>query len=183
MVTSPDVWPKYVVRKLVDRTVLRNQFVKDDELRKLHLKVTPAGNRSFLLRYRNSEGVERKLKLDCIVSSSAKRAEQTVRILAKAIDYPRKRICFSEAIYLADENGLYRILRSCDDKVNTLLLVGHNFGITDFAASISGTQIKNIPTCGIVAMEFDMDSWQQVQPNTGRLLFFDWPKKYKKERQ
>ncbi|MBU0946127.1 MAG: histidine phosphatase family protein [Proteobacteria bacterium] len=125
---------------------------------------------------------ERKIKPDFIISSSAKRAEQTVQILAKAIAYPQKRIYFSEAIYLADENGLYRILRSCDDRVNSLLLVGHNFGITDFAVSISGTQIENIPTCGIVAMKFDLDSWQQVEPNTGRLLFFDWPKKYKKER-
>jgi phosphohistidine phosphatase len=125
---------------------------------------------------------ERKIKPDFILSSSAKRAKQTVKSVAKAIDYPSKRIYFSEAVYLADENGLYRILRSCDDKVNTLLLVGHNFGITDVAVSISGVQIKNIPTCGIVAMKFDLDSWQQVQPNTGRLLFFDWPKKYKKER-
>ena len=38
-------------------------LVTDDEQRKLKLKVTPAGNKSFILRYRNQQGVERKLKL------------------------------------------------------------------------------------------------------------------------
>ncbi len=123
---------------------------------------------------------ERAIRPDFIMSSSAKRATKTARTLAKAILYPPKRIYFTEAIYLADEIGLYRIVRSCDDKVTSLFLVGHNFGITDFAVSLSGEQIDNIPTCGIAAIEFDLDSWQQVRPNTGRLLFFDWPKKYKK---
>lgn len=122
---------------------------------------------------------ERKIRPDFILSSSAKRAEKTARTIAKAIAYPPKKIFFTEAIYLADESELYRIVRSCDDKVTTLFLVGHNFGITDFAVSLSGEQIGNIPTCGIAALEFDLDSWQQVGANSGRLLFFDWPKKYK----
>ena len=38
-------------------------LVTDVEQRKLKLKVTPTGNKSFILRYRNQQGVERKLKL------------------------------------------------------------------------------------------------------------------------
>jgi integrase len=38
-------------------------LVSDEEQRKLKLKVTPAGNKSFILRYRNQFGAERKLKL------------------------------------------------------------------------------------------------------------------------
>lgn len=126
---------------------------------------------------------ERVVRPDFIISSSAKRAEKTARIIAKAIAYPSKKILFTEAIYLADEDELYQVVRSFDDKINTLFLVGHNFGITDFAVSLSGEQIENIPTCGIAAIEFDLDSWQQVGPNRGRLLFFDWPKKYKSHHQ
>ncbi|KIN60680.1 Shufflon-specific DNA recombinase [Sulfitobacter noctilucae] len=53
-------------------------LVKDDVIRRLHLKVTPAGNKTFLIRYRNTDGVERKLKLgtfpDMNVSVARKRA-------------------------------------------------------------------------------------------------------------
>lgn len=41
----------------------RDYFVRDTELRGLQLKVTPAGNKSFLVRYRNADGRERKHKL------------------------------------------------------------------------------------------------------------------------
>lgn len=41
----------------------RDYFVRDSEIRGLQLKVTPAGNKSFVVRYRNSEGRERKYKL------------------------------------------------------------------------------------------------------------------------
>lgn len=37
--------------------------ITDIEQQKLKLKVTPAGKKSFILRYRNKQGVERKLKL------------------------------------------------------------------------------------------------------------------------
>lgn len=86
---------------------------------------------------------------------------------------------FTEAIYLADVNGLYQMVRSCDDKVSTLFLVGHNFGITDFAVSLVGEGIDNIPTCGIAAVELDLASWQQAGPNSGRLLFLTGPRDIK----
>jgi len=51
--------------KLIERMCRADcdYHVKDDEVRKLHVKVTPAGAKTFLLRYRNADGVERKLKL------------------------------------------------------------------------------------------------------------------------
>ena len=125
---------------------------------------------------------ERNIRPDLIMSSSAKRAKKTAKIVAKAMAYPKKEIYFTEAIYQADEDELFRIVRSCDDRVTTLFVVGHNFEITDFAVSLSGEQIANIPTCGIAAMEFAFASWQQLKANTGRLLFFDYPKKYKELR-
>lgn len=59
--------------------------VKDDEVKKLHIKVTPSGNKSFLLRYRNVDGVERKLKLgdfpDMSVSAARRKAgEELLKI-------------------------------------------------------------------------------------------------------
>ncbi len=124
---------------------------------------------------------ERDIRADLIMASSARRAAKTAKIIAKAIKYPSQNISFTEDIYLADMEGLYHIVRSCDDRVSSLVFVGHNYGITDFAVSLSGEQIVNIPTCGIVALEFDLSSWQRLAPNSGRLLFFDWPKKYTKK--
>lgn len=55
----------HLTAKLIDSLGIASSdyHVKDDEVRKLHVKITPAGNKSFLLRYRNIDGVERKLRL------------------------------------------------------------------------------------------------------------------------
>ncbi|HEY9038604.1 MAG TPA: tyrosine-type recombinase/integrase [Roseovarius sp.] len=64
--------------------------VKDDEVRKLNLKVTPAGNKVFLLRYRNSDGIERKLKLgnypDMNVAIARRRANEELLKIAQGDD-------------------------------------------------------------------------------------------------
>ncbi|WP_417724366.1 tyrosine-type recombinase/integrase [Salipiger sp.] len=41
----------------------RDYYIRDSEVRGLQLKVTPAGNKSFVLRYRNEDGREKKIKL------------------------------------------------------------------------------------------------------------------------
>lgn len=57
----------------------RDYFVRDSEIRGLQLKVTPAGNKSFVIRYRNSDGRERKHKLGnypALNASAARRMAQ-----------------------------------------------------------------------------------------------------------
>jgi hypothetical protein len=56
--------------------------------------------------------------------------------------------------------------------------VGHNHVITVFAEELTGADIYNIPTCGIVGIRFAVESWAQVEPGGGELLFFDYPKKH-----
>ncbi|MBL4768162.1 MAG: tyrosine-type recombinase/integrase [Rhodobacteraceae bacterium] len=82
----------HLTAKLIDSlaTDKSDYHVKDDELRKLHLKVTPAGNKRFLLRYRNSDGVERKLKLgnypDMNVAIARRRAGEELLKISQGAD-------------------------------------------------------------------------------------------------
>ena len=56
------------------------------------------------------------------------------------------------------------------------MLIGHNPGLTDLANDL-GCDIDNIPTCGIVEMEFDTDSWAHVDDVDPACVDFDYPKK------
>lgn len=51
-------------------------FVTDEGLSKLKIKVTPSGNKSFVLRYRNAQGRERKLKLGDFPDMNADQAKR-----------------------------------------------------------------------------------------------------------
>lgn len=62
----------------------RDYFVHDTEVRGLQLKVTPAGNKSFVVRYRNSDGRERKQKLGNFPNLNASQARRKAQeMLAK----------------------------------------------------------------------------------------------------
>ena len=59
------------------------------------------------------------------------------------------------------------------------MIVGHNPGFTDVANFLKEPDyyIGNVPTCGVVAIEFAVNQWTEVSKHCGRMLFFDYPKK------
>jgi phosphohistidine phosphatase len=115
---------------------------------------------------------------DLILASPAKRARKTALLIAAAVGYGEKDIVFDEDIYESDVPGLLSIIAKVPARVGVLFLVGHNYAITDLADYLSGRSIGNIPTCGIVAIEFADGSWSELQAGSGRTLFFDYPKKH-----
>lgn len=124
---------------------------------------------------------DQQIKIDAIWSSPALRAMETARCLAKALEIPRKAIERHARMYSGSIDDLLLEIKSCPDKVKTLLIVGHNPLIAEFANFlINGchpSEIDHIPTCGIVALQFKYSSWQDIKKNEGQLLFFDYPKK------
>ncbi|MCC5932505.1 MAG: histidine phosphatase family protein [Cyclobacteriaceae bacterium] len=113
---------------------------------------------------------------DLILSSPANRAFSTATIIARSIDYDLDKIETRQDIYLAGVRTLVNQIQSVSDRVYKLMLFGHNPGFTDLANYLSGSNILNIPTAGIVCIEFNVDKWSVVEKNSGRLNFFDYPK-------
>ena len=114
---------------------------------------------------------------ELILSSSAIRAAETARHYAVQLGYPLDQIRFDSRQYEAGIPLLLSLIKDVDQKVTSLMVVGHNPESTMLANYLSGLMIENIPTSGIVALEFAVASWGEVSPGNGRLLFFDYPKK------
>ena len=72
---------------------------------------------------------------------------------------------------------ILHVIKSLDDTISSLMIFGHNPGVTDFANDLCNINIYNIPTCGIVGIRFEADKWKDVEFKTGELMFFDYPKK------
>jgi phosphohistidine phosphatase len=116
---------------------------------------------------------------DLIISSPAIRAAMTSRFVAEAIKYPLDKIRYDENIYDTSESELLEIIYTINDVVNTLMLVGHNPSFTYFSHFIAKHNIHNIPTCGLFGVELNITSWTKVKKNCGKLLLYEYPKKYK----
>lgn len=120
--------------------------------------------------------VKHKVIPDLIVSSPAKRAKKTALILAKKLHYPKKEIKYLKATYDAPSKDLITCIHSFDDRYSKIIMVGHNTGYTTLANTLGGLHIPNVPTCGIVALNFTIDSWRDVKEKNGDLVFFIYPK-------
>ena len=113
---------------------------------------------------------------ELIIASPAKRAKRTAKTIAAKIGYAEDRIMYREDIYMSGLSGLLTAIVSTDNSINSLALVGHNFAITELAEWLTGKAINNIPTCGIVSIEFSNSDWKEITEHSGRVIFFDYPK-------
>jgi len=116
---------------------------------------------------------------DIMVSSPANRALATARLLADHLGYPLNKIQVEEKIYEAWREDLVDVLKKLDDHSLSAMIIGHNPGLQLLAASLTEFPYENIPTCSIVAIELQIDAWEEIKEQCGKFLFFDFPKKLK----
>src|SRR4030095_2808978 len=114
-----------------------------------------------------------------LVSSPAKRAYSTAKRIAGELGYNVKHIEKNDLLYLADADEFFKVISEIPKKIEKLMLFSHNYGITYFANYISGSNIENIPTCGIVRVDFEAGSWKDIEKQKGKLIYFEYPKKYR----
>ena len=112
-----------------------------------------------------------------IVSSTAKRAWTTAKIIAAKINYPLEFLHREPSLYLASLDEILDVIAAQDEGFNNLMVVGHNPGMTTLVNFLSPGLTHNLPTAGVVCVEIAQDSWSlYTQPKT-RLIVHDWPKK------
>ena len=119
----------------------------------------------------------RGVKPDLMITSPAKRAAATAKRISREVGYPSDLIRKEELFYHGTIRDIIEVVKSVDDKVETLMIFGHNPDLTSLTNSLSGSDIYNIPTCGIAEIDFDVSSWSEVEKGLGKLISFDYPKK------
>jgi len=112
-----------------------------------------------------------------IVSSPANRAWTTAKIIAKELTYPLEFLQRDDNLYLASVDRILDVVVSQDEGFNSLMIVGHNPGFTDFANFLSPGLTHNLPTAGVVSVSIDQDYWNLYEQPQTELLVHDWPKK------
>lgn len=110
-----------------------------------------------------------------IVASPAARTRATANALAHGVGHNSLEIRYDDGLYLGSEAYYYQLLATLFATVDSIFLVGHNNTISYAAAELAGKDLGIVPTCGIVALEYDGQGFAPP-PRRGRLLFFWYPK-------
>lgn len=116
---------------------------------------------------------------EVVISSPAKRALSTAKRIAKTMGINGERIKTDDRLYMANETDFFNVIWDISDDINRLMLVSHNPGLTDFVNILTGSNILNIPTSGIVRVDFDLKHWKEITKQNSKYIYFEYPKMFK----
>lgn len=119
--------------------------------------------------------VEQGVDIDGFISSPALRAITTCTIFARAYGKEGS-ITTRKELYEPTVKAFGGAIKKADDEHNTIAIFAHNPGITEFANSLTNTQVDDMPTCAIFAVQAAITSWADFESAVKTFWFFDYPK-------
>jgi phosphohistidine phosphatase len=119
---------------------------------------------------------KRGLTPDLLVSSPALRALTTAQLIAEEIGYQPKDIVVDDRLYASSPDDLLAVIRALDDKLDRVMLFGHNPEFTALAHRLSG-EIVDMPTSAVAEFDFDTQAWSDVGAVEPAKAVLDCPKK------
>ena len=119
--------------------------------------------------------MNKKITIDQFVSSPAVRAKTTAELFVAEYDRKLKEILFIPSLYHAAPANFSEVIAGLQDQFKHVALFSHNPGITDFASSLTSTQIANMPTSSVFAITMPIESWKDFGKAEKNFLFFYKP--------
>lgn len=111
-----------------------------------------------------------------LVSSPAKRALTTALVFAAQFGIPDDLVQREQSIYEADPTDILKIISNLPDSAAVVCLFGHNPTMTEVANLFTNDMIDNVPTCGIVQIESEADTWNTMYEGNSRVKACFFPK-------
>ncbi len=113
--------------------------------------------------------ISQDIPIDRIAASTAVRADQTAKSIVKTVGHLRANQHESRAeFYLAAPRIYMTYLRSVDESISTLMMIGHNPGLESLVQNLHG-RWENMPTAAIACFDLAAASWNKADPAMFRL--------------
>ena len=137
-------------------------------------------NRLLVLRHAKSDWSQALPDFERDLNTRGVRDAEALRVWLGAQEHPPQRIITSPAvraartaeaaraacpdvdyatdlrIYHGDAHSMLRIVNEVEDDIESLLIAGHNPGITHFVNALGAAPVIDaLPTCGLVRFSFD----------------------------
>lgn len=112
-----------------------------------------------------------------ILCSTSLRTRETLDEILAAFDR-EPQLFFEDALYLAGASRLLDRLHRLPEDAESVLLIGHNPGLHQLAASLAseaGTLAEGFPTAALAVLRVP-DRWSALRPHQAKLVDFRTPK-------
>ena len=114
------------------------------------------------------------IRFDKMMCSSAVRARETLGGLSQGLNIQSDGIDYLKDLYLASVVRLRDLVAAQPADFHDIALIGHNPGMEDFAALLSGGEVDRMPTCCVVRFSFPDTGagWAESLTSGGQLELF-----------
>ncbi len=117
--------------------------------------------------------------VDRVLSSSAVRALETAEIIVQEMGLPLDEIQIEEDLYHASSSEILDIIEEQEDDLDGLMLFGHNPGMTDLVNRLSDLDLSNLPTAGVVILQYEVENWGAITQVDPFQAMIDFPKNHR----
>ena len=113
---------------------------------------------------------------DRMIFSSALRAAATARLIGGEVGLATESLVEDRRLYASSITAMLYVLHELDDSLTCVALVGHNPEMTELARQLA-PQARDMATCAVAQLEFDLASWSEVDSVVAARAVFDAPGK------
>lgn len=106
-----------------------------------------------------------------ILCSTAVRTRETLELYASLLS-AKPDIIYADALYHASASEILDVLIAHAAMAETIMVVGHNMGLSVLASTLAAEGCPELPTSGMVILEFEA----AIEPGQGKRLDFFTPK-------
>jgi len=110
------------------------------------------------------------VKIDAVYSSHAKRAADTCDIFVENLGMSLDFVQISDKLYDFSGNQVVSFIKSLDNSLQTLAIFGHNYALTSIVNAYGDNYIDNVPTSGLVMIEFNIEDWKDLSKGHTSLI-------------
>jgi phosphohistidine phosphatase len=109
---------------------------------------------------------------DVVISSDAVRARLTAEAVIEAARYGGE-IRLDPRLYMAGPADILSLLRTVGKKTETVMIVGHNPGLEELVAQLTGAW-QDLPTAALAQIALPIDQWRDLTLSTRGTLVGHW---------
>lgn len=115
---------------------------------------------------------EENLLPELILSSTARRARQTVELVTEVAGYSGE-VSWLDDLYAAAPEEILELLSALPAYYTTVMVVGHNPGLEELMTLLTD-QVDSLTTAALAQIDLPVDGWDQVTDETQGKLVNIW---------
>lgn len=106
--------------------------------------------------------------------SPAVRTQQTFKEVLKWTGWKSDNVSQPRGLYMASAESLIHHLREIES-VDSVMLIGHNFGVADLFTYLSGKSISKYKTGTFSFFQLNISNWSELSAKDAKLLTLESP--------